>query len=106
MTLATAKVATSTLLFLLNRLLNLRSIGLSLLRRWPLFNSWLSTRLNKRPLPKLLLTKRLLLHWARSNMMPFNLALESNNLGWILDFVLALLLLLLLLVSLGLVIDI
>ena len=37
MTLATAKVATTTLLFLLNRLLNLRSIDLSLLRRWPLF---------------------------------------------------------------------
>ena len=29
----------------------LRSVDLSLLRRWPLFSSWLSTRLNKSPLP-------------------------------------------------------
>ena len=38
----------------------------------------------------LLLTKRLLLQRARSNMVPFNLALEANNLGRILDLFLAL----------------
>ena len=54
-----------------------------------------------RPLPLLLLTQVLLLQWARSNMMPFNLALEANNLGRILDFVLALLL-----IALGLVLVI
>ena len=43
------------------------------------------------PLPLLLVTNGLLLQWARSNMMPFNFALEANNLGRILDLFLALL---------------
>ena len=38
----------------------------------------------------LLLTKRLLIHWARSNMVPFNIALETDNLGRIIDLFLAL----------------
>ena len=46
----------------------------------------------------MLLTKRLLLHRAISNMVPFNLALQASNLGRILDLFLALLL-----VNLGLV---
>ena len=41
----------------------------------------------------LLLTKCLFLQRARSNMVPFNFALEANNLGQILDLFLALLLL-------------
>src|SRR5664279_5922570 len=57
--------------------------------------------LNLRPLPLLLLTQVLLIQWARSNMMPFNLALEANDIGQILDLVLALLL-----VALGLVLVI
>jgi hypothetical protein len=52
-----------------------------------------SMALNLRPLPLLLLTKRLLLQRTRSNMVPFNFALEVNNLGQILDLFLALLLL-------------
>ena len=64
-----------------------------------LFRSpWLSTRLNKRPLSSLLLTKRLLLHRAIPNVVPFNLALEASDLGRILDLNLALLL-----INLGLV---
>ena len=43
-------------------------------------------------LPLLLVTNGLLLQWARSNMVPFNFALEENNLGQILDVFLALLL--------------
>ena len=39
----------------------------------------------------MLLSKSLLLHWARYNMVPFNFALEANNLGRILHFFLALL---------------
>src|SRR5664279_1451446 len=57
--------------------------------------------LNLRPLPLLLLTQVLLLQWGRSNMMPFNIALEANDIGRILDLVLALLL-----VALGLVLVI
>ena len=53
-------------------------------------------------LPLLLLTQVLFLQWARSNMMPFNLAFEANNLGRILDLFLALLIV----VALGLVLDI
>ena len=49
-------------------------------------------RLNLCPLPLLLDTNGLILQWARSNMMPFNFALEANNLGRILDLFLALLL--------------
>ena len=48
--------------------------------------------LNLRPLSFLLLTKRLLLQRARSNMVPFNFALEANNLGRIFELFLALLL--------------
>jgi hypothetical protein len=54
---------------------------------------------NLRPLRLLLLTKRLVFQRTRSNMVPFNFALEANNLGQILDLFLALLLL----VYLGLV---
>ena len=49
-------------------------------------------RKNLRLLPFLLHTKRLLLQWARSYMVPFFLTLEANNLGRILDLFLALLL--------------
>ena len=50
-------------------------------------------RKNLRLLPFLLHTKRLLLlQRARSNMVPFFLALEANNLGRVLDLFLALLL--------------
>ena len=49
-------------------------------------------RMNLWPLPLLLVTNGFLLQWARSNMMPFNFALEANNLGRILDLFLALLL--------------
>ena len=55
-------------------------------------------RVNLWPLPLLLVTNGLLLQRARSNMMPFNFALEANDLGRILDFFLALLL-----VALGLI---
>src|SRR3954470_4861630 len=48
--------------------------------------------MNLCPLPLLLLTQVLFLQWTRSYMMSFNLALEENNLGRILDLVLALLL--------------
>ena len=47
-------------------------------------------RVNLWPLPLLLVTNGLLLQWARSNMMPFDFALEANNLGQILDLFLAL----------------
>ena len=48
-------------------------------------------RMNLRPLPLMLLTKRLLLlQWARSNMVPFFFALEATNLGRILELFLAL----------------
>src|SRR5664279_5424238 len=64
-------------------------------------------RLNLWPLPLLLLTKRLLLQRARSNMVPFNLALEANNLGRILDLFLALVLVdLVLLLEVGLLLII
>ena len=46
--------------------------------------------LNLRPLPFFLLTKRLLFQRARFNMVPFNFALEANNLGRIFDLFLAL----------------
>jgi hypothetical protein len=49
--------------------------------------------LKLRPLPLLLLNKCLLLQRAGSNMVPFNFALETNNLGQIFDLYLALLLL-------------
>ena len=58
--------------------------------------------LNLRLLSLLLLTKRLLLQRARSNMVPFNFALEANNLGRIFNLFLALFLL----VKLGLVLVI
>ena len=48
--------------------------------------------MNLWPLPLLLVTNGLLLQRATSNMMPFNFALEANNLGRILDVFLALLL--------------
>ena len=58
-------------------------------------------------LPLLLLTKRLLLQRARSNMVPFNLALEAHNLGRINNLFLALLLdELVLLLDIGLVLVI
>jgi hypothetical protein len=47
--------------------------------------------LNMRPLPLLLLTKSLFLQTARSNMVPLNFALETNNLGKIIDLLLVLL---------------
>src|SRR5664279_3186309 len=64
-------------------------------------------RLNLWPLPLLILTKRLLLQRARSNMVPFNLALEANNLGRILDLFLALVLVdLVFLLDIGLILII
>ena len=54
----------------------------------------------------MLLTKRLLLHWAIPNVVPFNLALEASDLGRILDLNLALLLLFLLNLGLGLVVGV
>ena len=47
--------------------------------------------MNLRLLPFLLHVKRLFLQRARSNMMPFFLALEANDLGRVLDLFLALL---------------
>ena len=47
-------------------------------------------RVNLWPLPLLLVTNGLLLQRARSHMMPFNFALEANDLGRILDLFLAL----------------
>ena len=55
-------------------------------------------RVNLWPLPLLLVTNGLLLQRARSNMMPFNFALEANDLDRTLDLFVALLL-----VALGLV---
>ena len=49
-------------------------------------------RVNLWPLTLLLVTNGLLLQRARFNMMPFNFALEANDLGRILDLFLALLL--------------
>src|SRR3954468_8730399 len=66
------------------------SIILILLRKWPNFN--LGLNMNLWTLPLLLLTQVLFLQWTRSYMMSFNLALEANNLGRILDLVLALIL--------------
>ena len=71
-----------------------------LLGNWPFFNLR-NLSLNLRLLPLLLLTKSLLQR-ARSNMVPFNFALEANNLGRIFNLFLALFLL----VILGLVLDI
>ena len=88
----TAYVATLASSLLLSWNLDLRRGSLILLGKWPFFNLRnlsLSLRLH----PLLLLTKKLLLQRARSNMMPFNLALEAHNLGQILDLSLALLLL-------------
>ena len=63
--------------------------------------------LNLRQLPFLLLTKRLLLQRARSNMVPFNFALEANNLGRIFDLFLALLLVVLdPILTIGLLLDV
>ena len=59
-----------------------------LLGKRPFFNLR-NLSLNLRLLPLLLLTKRLLLQRARSNMVTFNFALEANNLGRILDLFLA-----------------
>ena len=70
---------------------------LILLRKGPFFNFG-----NLGHLPLLLLAKRLLLQRARSNMVPFNFALVTNNFGRILELFLALFLL----VILGLVLVI
>ena len=60
-----------------------------------------------RPLPFLLLTKRLLLQRARSNIVPFNFALEANNLGRIFDLFLALLIVVLdPILTIGLLLDV
>ena len=93
MALLTAYVASYSLLLLLTRFLHNGIISLILLGKWPFFNLRLGMALNLRLLPFLLLTKRLLLQWARSNMMPFNFALEASNLGRIFDLSLALLVL-------------
>ena len=58
-------------------------------------------RVNLWPLPLLLVTNGLLLQRTRSNMMPFNFALEANDLGRILDLFLALLVALGLLLLIG-----
>ena len=92
MVLLTAYITSSSLSFLLTRFLRDGSISLILLGKWPFFNLRLSMSLNLRPLPFLLLTKRLLLQGARSNMVPFNIALEANNLGRVFDLFLALIL--------------
>ena len=94
MALLTAYVATFASSFLLSWNLSLRRTVLILLGKWPSFNL--------RQLPLLLLTKGFLLQRARSNMVPFNFALEANNIGQIFDLFLALLLL----VDLGLVLVI
>ena len=71
-----------------------------LLGKWPTFD----LRENLRPLPLILLNKRLLLlQRARSNMMPFSFALEANNVGRMLDLFLALLLDVIGLLAFGLV---
>ena len=103
MYLLTTYVATSATLSIFHWLLHLRSFILILLGKWPIFNLRLSLSLtlNLRLLPLLLLTQVLFLQWARSNMVPLNLALEANNFGRILDLSLALIL-----VALGLVLDI
>ena len=49
-------------------------------------------RMNLWPLPLLLVTNGFLLQRSRSNMMPFNFALEANDLGRMLDLFLGLLL--------------
>ena len=95
MALLAAYVASSFLLLLLTRFLHNGSIGLILLGKWPFFNLRLNMSLSFRPLPFLLLLQR-----ARSNMVPFNIALEANNLGRVFDLYLDLFLL----VVLGLVI--
>ena len=87
MALFTAYVARSSLLLLLTRFLHNGSIGLILLGKWPFFNLRLNMSLSLRPLPFLLLLQR-----ARSNVVPFNIALEANNLGRVFDLYLALLL--------------
>src|SRR4051794_37722684 len=91
MALFTAYVASSSLPYLLSRFLHNGSISLLILGKWPFFNLRLSMSLNLRPLPFLLLTKRLILQRERSNMVPFNIALEANNLGRVFDLFLALL---------------
>ena len=91
MALFAAYVASSSLPYLLNRFLHNESISLLLFGKWPFFNLRLSMSLNFRLLPFLLLAKRLLLQRAGSNMVPFNIALEANNLGRVFDFFLALL---------------
>src|SRR4051794_10111191 len=98
MALFTAYVVSSSLPYLLNRYLHNGSISLLLLGKWHFFNLRLSMSLKLRHLPFLLLTKRLLLQRARSNMVPFNIALEANNLGQVFDLLLAILLV----ISLGL----
>ena len=97
MALLTAYVATFASSLLLSWNLDLRRGSLILLGKRPCFNVR-----NLRPLPLLLLTKRLPLQRARSNMVPFNFALEANNLGRIFNLFLALFLL----VILGLVLVI
>src|SRR4051812_2442129 len=94
MPLLTAYVASSTLaIFLLRRSHNSRKSSSSPLSKRPINDlRWIL-----RPLPLLLHTKRLFLQWARSNMVPFFLALEANNVGRILDLILAILLVVLVL---------
>src|SRR3954469_4396580 len=88
MPLLTAYVASSSLVvFLLGRSCTMKK-SLRLLVKWPILILWRSLR----PLPPLLLTKRLLLQWAIPHMMPFFLALEAHNVGRILHLSLALLL--------------
>ena len=100
MALLTAYVASSFLLLLLTRFLHNGSIGLILLGKWHFFNLRLNMSLSLRPLPFLLLLQR-----ARSNMMPFNFALEANNLGRVFDLYLALLLVVVVVVGLVLVVG-
>src|SRR4051794_25404401 len=92
MALFTTYVASSFVPYLLNRFLHNRSISLLILGMWPFFNLRSSMSLNLRPLPFLIITKMLPLQRARSNMVPFNIALEANNLGRVFDLFLALLL--------------
>ena len=106
MALLTAYVASSFLLLLLTRFLHNGSISLILLGKRPFFNPRLGMALNLRPLPFLLLTKRLLLQWTTSNMMPFNFALEASNLGQVFDLYLALLVVVLLVLGLVLVVGV
>src|SRR3954466_5616195 len=104
MPLLMAYVASSNLaIFILRRSHNSRKSSSSPLRKRPVND----LRWGLRPLPLLLHTKRLFLQWARSNMVPFFLALEANNVGRILDLNLAIFLVSLMLqLDSGLFLDI